>query len=319
MFQGLIPNRFVEKGEHPDYNTVDATLWFANAIYKTLQVEWQDDFAREMSKVLENVYDWHVRGTLFGIKVDGSDGLLSQGADGVQLTWMDAKVGDWVVTPRHGKPVEINALWINALRVLEWLSETLEKAGFGKELAHKASFYRKEAERAASSFELKFWHENLGHYLDTVDPDDATMRPNQVIAMAVPFTPVDPNHAKRALGAVERELLTPVGLRSLGQKEPGYKGKYVGPLPELDAAYHQGTVWPWLMGSYVTATVRFTGDRKEGKKLLRYAKDMLSEYGLGGIAEVYDGDLPQSPGGCPYQAWSLAEFLRAWSEDVQGD
>jgi len=319
MYQGLIPNRFVESGERPDYNTVDATLWFANAIYKTLEAEWADEFALDMIQVLESVFDWHLRGTLFGIGVDPFDGLLTQGVEGAQLTWMDAKVGDWVVTPRHGKPVEINALWINLLRVLEWLTANLEAAGHLQASARPSDFYKQEAELATSSFNLKFWHEGLGHFLDTVDPDDASLRPNQVIAMALPFSPVTPEHAKRALGVVARELLTPVGLRTLGPNEPGYKGKYVGTLPELDAAYHQGTAWPWLLGSYATALVKFSNDRNEAKKVLRNAKHMLTEYGLGGLAEVYDGDEPQSPGGCPWQAWSVAEVLRAWVEDVQGD
>ncbi len=272
-----------------------------------------------MAVVLESIYDWHKKGTLFGIKVDDADGLLTQGQDGVQLTWMDAKIGDWVVTPRHGKPVEINALWINALRILEWLTAKLDRAGHAKKLERTSKQYGAEADLAANSFELKFWHEGLGHYLDTVDPDDATLRPNQVIAMAVPFSPVNPDHAKLALGVVARELLTPVGLRTLGREEPGYKGKYVGSLPELDAAYHQGTAWPWLLGSYATALVRYAKGRKEAKTVLRNAKEMLNEYGLGGLAEVYDGDEPQGPGGCPWQAWSVAEFLRAWTEDVQGD
>lgn len=319
MYQGLIPNRFVEQGERPDYNTVDATLWYGNAIYKTLAAEWNDDFAVEMVSVLESVYNWHSKGTLFGICVDQNDGLLTQGIEGAQLTWMDAKVGDWVVTPRHGKPVEINALWINLLRVLEWLTSNLEAVGRGELCSRNSAHYNQEAELAASSFNLKFWHEGLGHFLDTVDPDDASLRPNQVIAMALPFSPVNPDHAKRALAVVARELLTPVGLRTLGPSAPGYKGKYVGPLPELDAAYHQGTAWPWLLGSYATAIVKFCDDRAEAKKVLRNAKHMLSEYGLGGLAEVYDGDEPQSPGGCPWQAWSVAEFLRAWMEDIQGD
>ena len=319
MFQGLIPNRFVEQGEHPDYNTVDATLWFANAIYKTLQEEWDHDFAVEMLRALESVYSWHHEGTLFGICIDPEDGLLTQGEDGVQLTWMDAKIGNWVVTPRRGKPVEINALWVNLLRVLAWLHKNFEAAQVVVDSKFDSNHYSSEADLASSSFELKFWHDALGFYMDTVEPDDPTLRPNQVIAMALPFSPVDPSHAKIALGVVSRELLTPVGLRTLGRNEPGYKGKFSGSLPELDAAYHQGTVWPWLLGSYVTATVRYTGDKKQAKKLLRNAKDMLLEYGLGGIAEVYDGDLPQSPGGCPWQAWSVAEILRAWVEDIQGD
>jgi len=316
MRQGLIPNRFVEKGEKPDYNTVDATLWFANAVYKTLQAQWDQSFAEQMLRALEEVYDWHVKGTQFGIGVDPSDGLLRQGEPGVQLTWMDAKVGDWVVTPRHGKPVEINGLWINLLRILEWLSGRMEGT---VPLRFTSERYREDAERAEASFDRKFWHEVRGHYLDTVDPMDASLRPNQLIAMAVPFSPVRPERARQALGVITRELLTPNGLRTLGPKEPGYRGRFRGSLPELDAAYHQGTVWPWLLGPYVTALVKFTNDRQEAKRVLRNAKSMLEDYGLGGIPEVYDGDEPQSPGGCPWQAWSVGEVLRAWMEDVGGD
>jgi glycogen debranching enzyme len=315
--QGLIPNRFVETGEQPDYNTVDATLWFANAIYKTLTAEWDAAFADRMMRTLEDVYEWHVRGTLYGIRVDPEDGLLTQGEPGVQLTWMDAKVGDWVVTPRHGKPVEINGLWINALRVMAWLGGRLAEEGF--ELKTPAEIYSDAAARAEAGFNRKFWHEGRGHFLDTIDPTDASLRPNQLIPMALPLCSVDPDRAKRALSIVARELLTPNGIRTLGPDEPGYRGKYTGPMAELDAAYHQGTAWPWLLGPYVTALVRYTGDRREAKVILRNAKSMMEEYGLGGIAEVYDGDGPQNPGGCPWQAWSVAEVLRAWIEDVGGD
>ena len=310
LWRGLIPNRFVEVGERPDYNTVDATLWFANAVYKTLEAAWNEEFARQMLPVLEEIHDWHLRGTAFGIGVDPDDGLLRQGEPGVQLTWMDAKVGDWVVTPRHGKPVEINGLWINALRVMEWLASRLGRPSEG---------YAAAAKQAEESFERKFWHELRGHYLDTVDPMDASLRPNQLIPMALPFPCVDPERAKRALECISKELLTPNGLRTLGPAEPGYRGRFVGSLPELDAAYHQGTVWPWLLGPYITALVRFTGDRAEAKRILRNARHMLEDAGLGGISEVYDGDEPQRPGGCPWQAWSLAEVLRAWCEDVGGE
>lgn len=313
MYQGLIPNRFVEQGETPDYNTVDATLWFANAIYKTLVAEWEPKFAKVMLEHLVEVFDWHQKGTLFGIRVDPTDGLLTQGEAGAQLTWMDAKVGDWVVTPRHGKPVEINGLWINALRCMEWIADKAPKSGAKKEVFGKA------AEKAEASFEPKFWHEVRGHYLDTADPADASLRPNQLIPMALPFRALDPDHAVRALGVISRELLTPAGIRTLGPDEPGYKGRYKGPLPELDAAYHQGTAWPWLLGPYATAVVRYLKDTREAKRVLRAAKTMMTEYGLGGVAEVYDGDEPQSPGGCPWQAWSVAEILRAWVEDVGGD
>ncbi len=306
---GLIPNRFTESGG-ADYNTADASLWFVNAVYKTLEAEWNEEFAKTIYPKLQGLLEAHQRGTRFGIHVDPADGLLSQGQEGVQLTWMDAKIGDWVVTPRHGKPVEINGLWINALRVLEWLC--------GK-LGQDAKPYAKAATVAEKSFAEKFWHEGRLHYLDTVDPMDATLRPNQVIAMALPFASAKGEHALQALRTVEQLLFTPYGLRSLGPDEPGYRGRYKGHLPDLDAAYHQGTVWPWLLGPYCTALVRLRGDKAEAKRILKNARTMLAEHGLGGIAEVYDGDEPQDPGGCPWQAWSVAEILRSWVEDAGGD
>lgn len=310
MRRGLIPNRFVESGEAPDYNTVDATLWFVNAVYRTLDAEWDLDFAESLAPSLLQVFECHMKGTVFGIGVDPEDGLLKQGEPGVQLTWMDAKVGDWVVTPRHGKPVEISALWINALRAIEWIFTRLERP---------TKRFARAALKAEECFETKFWQPGLKHYLDTADPADATLRPNQVIAMALPFSPVDPDHARQALETVTRDLLTPNGLRTLGPEESGYRGRFEGSMSERDAAYHQGTVWPWLLGPYVTALVRYTGDRQEGKRILREARRMLTDYGIGGIAEVYDGDEPQTPGGCPWQAWSIAEILRSWVEDCKGD
>lgn len=306
-FQGLIPNRFPDEGESADYNTVDATLWFANAIYKTLQTEWDADFAESMLHSLREIYTWHKIGTHYGIRMDPGDGLLTQGAKGVQLTWMDAKVGDWVVTPRHGKPVEINALWINMLRILEWLC---------RQCGEDDTEFREAAVRAESAFEAKFFHEGRGHYVDTVDPLDVSLRPNQLIAMALPFGPASGEKAKRALAKVREELYTPKGIRTLGPHEPGYRGRYEGPLPQMDASYHQGTAWPWLLGSYATALVKIDGDRSGAKEVLEVATQMLEEYGIGGIAEVYDGDAPQRANGCPWQAWSTAEILRAWIEDV---
>lgn len=308
MHQGLIPNRFVEEGEKPEYNTVDATLWCANAIYRILEKDWDETFATTCYAALADMVEWHQKGTLYGIKMD-SDGLLTQGAEGVQLTWMDAKVGDWVVTPRYGKPVEINGLWVNSLRILDWM---------GGKLGKKKNPYAALADKATKSFEEKFWKESIGHYMDTVEPDDASLRPNQVLAMSVPFSPCDPERCRRALQKVSLELLTPVGLRTLAASDSNYRGKFKGPIRELDAAYHQGTVWPWLMGPYVTALVRYTDDKAEARRLLKHGKELLTEYGVGGIAEVYDGDEPREPGGCPWQAWSLAEWLRAWVEDVEG-
>ncbi|MFM9874643.1 MAG: amylo-alpha-1,6-glucosidase [Fimbriimonadaceae bacterium] len=305
MRQGLIPNRFVDKGETPDYNTVDASLWFGNAIYLTLQKEWDEVFARRALGWLAEIIEWHRKGTRYGIKVDPVDGLISQGEPGVQLTWMDAKVGDWVVTPRHGKPIEVNGLWVNLLRVAEYLAT---------KLGASADAYSEIADQAEVSMRSKFWHPRIGHYLDTVEPDDASLRPNQLIAMSLPFAPLTGDEAIMALGKIERELLTPMGLRTLGPKESSYVGRFEGALNKRDAAYHQGTVWPWLLGPYVSAVMRVTGDKKRAQAALTYIVTTLDNYGIDGIAEVYDGDAPQYPGGCPWQAWSVGEVLRAWQE-----
>ncbi|MBS1708272.1 MAG: glycogen debranching enzyme family protein [Armatimonadetes bacterium] len=306
MRQGLIPNRFVEQGETPEYNTVDATLWFANAIYLTLKADWDEAFAGLSLGWLRDILKWHLAGTRYGIAVDPADGLVTQGEPGVQLTWMDAKVKDWVVTPRHGKPVEINGLWINFLRASQWVAERLAQDG---------SAFVEAAQSAEANFEAKFWHEGRGHYLDTVDPADASLRPNQVLALALEFTACDPEHAKRALAKCREKLLVPVGLRTLAPDEAGYQGRFEGPMAQRDAAYHQGTAWPWLLGSYATATVKWTGDKEHARQALARVEPMLKEYGLGGIAEVYDGDAPHRPGGCPWQAWSTGELLRAIAQD----
>jgi predicted glycogen debranching enzyme len=303
MRDGLIPNHFVDRESEPEYNTADATLWYANAIHETLAAEWDQEFAEEALSKLQDVYDFHVSGTRYGIRVDPNDGLLTQGADGVQLTWMDAKIGDWVVTPRHGKPVEVNGLWVNALRIMEQLA---------KRLGRPAEMFTELADRAERSFDQKFWSESLGHYLDCAEPDDASFRPNQLIAMSLPYGPATGEHARRALDRITKELLTPVGLRTLGPNEPQYKGAFRGPLAELDAAYHQGTVWPWLIGPYVFAALRLGVAPSELKALLKPFRQTLTECGLGGISEVYDGDEPRAPGGCPFQAWNVAEVLRAW-------
>lgn len=299
---GLIPNRFGEAGG-ADYNTVDATLWFMNAAYLTLQAEWELAFAHVMMDSFEEIYEAHVQGTLFGIQVDPADGLLTQGEEGLQLTWMDAKIGDWVVTPRHGKPVEINGLWINALAAMVWLAGRLDR---------DCSACSESLALAEANFEAKFWHEGRGHFADTVDPLDLSLRPNQVIALSLPFTRIADGRALRALSAVRENLKTPVGLRTLAPSEPGYCGSFSGKLDELDAAYHRGTVWPWLTGPYVAALLKYGCDRREAEEMVASAEQMLEHRGLGGIAEVYDGDPPHSPGGCPWQAWSVAEYLRGY-------
>lgn len=302
MEKGLIPNRFVEDRVAPDYNTVDATLWFANAIWKTLETEWDEPFAREMLVKLEEMIDWHRVGTKFGIIVDPTDGLLTQGETGWQLTWMDAKIGDWVVTPRHGKPVEINGLWINALRITEALSQRLGRDG---------TAYGDLAAQAELSFDRSFWCEANGWYFDTIDPNDAQLRPNQLIAMGLPFGPAVGLRAVQALNAVEQQLLTPYGLRTLGPEEIHYRGRFEGGMHDLDSAYHQGTVWPWLFGPYVDAVLKLTGDVGRAERALAEVDSMLADCGMGGVAEVYDGDAPQRPNGCPWQAWSVAEIVRA--------
>lgn len=296
---GLIPNRFVENGEEPEYNTVDASLWFAHAVYRTLDADWNETFAREMLAVLSSVIECHRIGTQFGIRMDG-DGLITQGEDGVQLTWMDAKIGDWVVTPRHGKPVEINGLWIQALRTAAWLAQQL-----GEE-----DPYSELAERACASFERTFWSEHHGWFFDTADPFDAQLRPNQLIALAMPLGPKCAGLAERALRACEEHLITPHGVRTLAPFETHYHGRFEGPVHELDAAYHQGTAWPWLLGIYAQACLQVRG-QFDSEIIEGWLSDLLIN---DGIAEVYDGDEPQRPGGCPWQAWSVATIIDALGE-----
>lgn len=303
MIQGLIPNRFVDQGEEPDTNTVDATLWFAHAIHQTLEAAWDDAFAADALGWLKESCQWHHEGTLFGIKVDEEDGLLSQGAEGVQLTWMDVKIDDWVVTPRLGKPVEINALWINFLRVIEWLCSRLDEDGL---------VYRLAAEKAESNFSSAFWRDSLGWFLDTACPDDGSLRPNQVIAMSLPFSPVARGKAVKALSAVRDQLWTPKGLRTLAPGSMDYCPHFEGDMKARDAAYHQGTVWPWLTGAYVSALIKHGLPNDWVLEALAGVEAMMVDQGLGGIAEVYDAEMPQRAQGCPWQAWSTAEIARAF-------
>jgi predicted glycogen debranching enzyme len=307
---GLIPNVFSEVGGGAHYNTADATLWFVNAVYLTLQSGWDEAFAREMAPVLMTIFEHHLAGTRYGIGVDPTDGLLRQGEPGAQLTWMDAKIGDWVVTPRHGKAVEINALWINALHCMAWIRGRLDLGAEVESLA---------ASQAAEAFESKFWCEELGYFLDTVDPIELSLRPNQLIALSLSFPAARGDRARRALGEVEKHLLTPKGLRTLDPRHPSYQGRFEGSMADRDAAYHQGTVWPWLLGPYASATMRVDGDSVRAKAALEGMVAMLADVGLGGISEVYDGDAPHRGGGCPWQAWSVAEALRAWTEVLEVD
>ena len=314
--RGMIPNRFPDAGEAPEYNTVDATLWFFEAIRALLKYTNDYEFVRvNLYDVLVSIIDWHMRGTRYSIHVD-VDGLLASGEAGVQLTWMDAKVGDWVVTPRHGKAVEIQALWYNALSVIEHL------AGEFRDEARR-KLYEEMAAQARHSFAPLFWNEEAGCLYDVVSEDgrDPSIRPNQVFAVSLPFTMLSDERAKRVMEVVERDLLTPYGLRSLAPSDPQYRATYEGDALSRDGAYHQGTVWAWLMGPFITAYVKVHGRaawaRERAALWLAPFREHLNEAGLGQVSEIFDGDAPHRPRGCIAQAWSVAELLRAASEEVK--
>ena len=291
---GLIPNLFPEGESRGLYHTADATLWFFHAIDRYLRISKDQTLLRDLLPVLRDIIEHHLRGTLFGIGVDPADGLLRQGAEGYQLTWMDAKVDGWVVTPRRGKAVELNALFYNALcNLSRWLGGDARLDG--------------HAARLRESFNRRFYNEERGHLYDVLDPDDASLRPNQLLAISLPNPVLDQARWARVLEKVGAELLTPVGLRSLGPREPDYKPRYSGDLRTRDAAYHQGTVWGWLMGPFVDAW-RKVHPADDGLALLQGFP--LGEYGLGSVAEIFDAEPPFTPRGCIAQAWSVAELLR---------
>jgi predicted glycogen debranching enzyme len=309
-----LPNRFPDAGETPEYNTVDATLWYFEAARSLLQHTADYEFVRQnLYDVLKDIIDWHIKGTRYQIRVD-DDGLLHSGESGVQLTWMDAKVGDWVVTPRHGKPVEIQALWYNALRVMEHL------AGKFDDVSAKQQ-YGAMADKARASFNEMFWNEQAGCLYDVVNgaDRDASIRPNQVMAISLANSMLSKERAASILRVVERELLTPRGLRTLSPADPNYIGRYEGGPSSRDGAYHQGTVWPWLMGPYISAYFKTFGDqagRDFATQWIESFQTHLHEACLGQISEIFDGDAPHTPRGCVAQAWSVSELLRALVEDV---
>jgi predicted glycogen debranching enzyme len=315
--QGLLPNRFPDAGEPPEYNTVDATLWMFHAIHEFLRYTRDYDFVRtELYQPLVDILAWHERGTRHGIKL-ASDGLLQAGEPGVQLTWMDAKIGDWVVTPRIGKPVEIQALWYNALRLMEHLA-----TGFGDH--DRAAHFNILAERTRERFTQVFWNEATGCLNDVVSDagNDSSIRPNQIFAVSLPYSLLPPDKALRVVDVVEWELLTPFGLRTLSRHDPNYHGHYGGDPRSRDSAYHQGTVWPWLLGPFLTAYVRVHGSsaeaRDRARRFLEPLRGHLCQAGLGQISEIFDGDPPHHPAGCIAQAWSVAEVLRTYVEDALG-
>ncbi|MGQ9823477.1 MAG: amylo-alpha-1,6-glucosidase [Desulfotomaculales bacterium] len=308
---GLVPNMFPDRQEEPLYNTVDASLWFFLAVYKYLQYTGDFEFVREIYPVLKEIIACYREGTLYGIKMDG-DGLIKAGSPGVQLTWMDAKVGDFVVTPRQGKAVEINALWYNALSVFRGLSVRFVGSPVVDELLAKVK----------ESFLNKFWYQEGGYLYDVVNEEtkDSALRPNQIFALSLPFGMLDQEKAKKVLGLVWNVLYATYGLRTLAPGQPGYRGVYAGNSLERDLAYHQGTVWSWLTGPFVTALRRVYNysrrSRIQAARIIAPFRAHLERCGVGFVSEIFDGDEPVKPRGCIAQAWGVAELLRAYAEDV---
>ena len=311
---GLIPNMFPDGSSEGLYHTADATLWFFHAVERYRLATGNDDLVMELLPVMQSIIDAHAKGTLFGIGMDPADGLIRQGAEGYQLTWMDAKVDGWVVTPRRGKAVEINALWYNALCLIAGWTEHARGAD-------EAATYRAMVARARESFNARFWNADAGYLFDVVDGehgDSAECRPNQIIAISLDNPVLDRARWKSVIDVVEARLLTPVGLRSLAPGDPNYKAKYFGDLRARDAAYHQGTVWGWLIGPWVDAWLKMHPEDHAGAR--RYLDGLvthLGAYGIGSIAEVFDATEPYTPRGCIAQAWSVAEVLRCWEKTAE--
>ncbi|KAB2904781.1 MAG: glycogen debranching protein [Anaerolineae bacterium] len=306
---GMLPNRFPDTDISPEYNTADATLWYFVAIYEYFQAQPQDkELAGELYPTLARIIEWHKRGTRYHIAVDKTDHLLKQGEPQLQLTWMDVKVDNVVVTPRHGKAVEINALWYNALRIMGRLSRFLDK-----DPAH----FLAQAEMVKDSFRKKFWYADGGYLYDVVDTptgNDSTLRPNQLFAVSLPFQLLEGDQARSVVDVCADHLLGSYGLRSLSPDSPDYKGTYGGDVKKRDHAYHQGTLWAWLMGAFVTAHWRVYQDAQQAMNYLKPFADHMRDEGLGSIGEIFDGNAPHAPRGCPFQAWSVAEVLRCYRE-----
>jgi len=313
--QGMVPNRFPDATDTPEYNTVDASLWFIISIFHFLRYTKDFDFVREnLWDTMKEIVLHYQNGTRYQIHMD-LDGLIYAGQPGVQLTWMDSKIGDWVVTPRIGKPVEIQALWYNVLRIMDQLG-----ARFGEKDGAKK--WAGLAEKVWSSINRLFWFEEGGYLYDVVNGDerDASLRPNQILAISLPFECLTPDRATRVITILEERLLTPFGLRTLDPRDPRYAPHYKGDPRARDMAYHQGTVWPWLMGPFLTAYQKVHGKSPRVQSHLRAHLALLLthlwEAGLGTISEIFDGDMPHEPRGCIAQAWSVAEVLRVLREDL---
>ena len=311
---GLIPNLFPEGQQEGLYHTADATLWFFHALHRYVALTGDRTTLRLIIPKLLEIVDCHLKGTRFGIGVDAADGLLRQGQQGYQLTWMDAKVGDWVVTPRRGKAVEINALWYNALCLLEtWVREEMSE--------RDARPFGEAAARVRQSFNRRFWYEEGGYLYDVLDADggdDASCRPNQVFAIALDCPVLDRSRWQAVMDVVTERLLTPVGLRSLAPGSAEYKPKYYGDLRARDAAYHQGTVWAWLIGPYIDAWLKLhPEDALQARRFLEGFEPHLNQQCIGSISEIFDAEAPYTPRGCIAQAWSVAEVLRCWMKTAK--
>ena len=305
---GLIPNMFPEHDKNGLYHTADASLWFFHAVHRYVQKTQDRETLRNILPKLISIVDHHLAGTLFNIGVDPADGLLRQGEEGYQLTWMDAKVNDWVVTPRRGKAVELNALWYNALCLLaNWLEEEQDQ---------RAPSIRQHAQHARETFNQRFWNPVKGYLYDVIDgaeKHDDACRPNQILAIALDHPILDEKYWKPVVDTVKTQLLTPLGLRSLSPEHPDYKQNYDGDLFTRDAAYHQGTVWAWLIGPYIDALVKtYPDERKNIRRLLGEFETHMNEAGIGTISEIFDAEPPYTARGCIAQAWSVAEVLRCW-------
>lgn len=313
--QGMLPNDFPDIEDEPEYNSADATLWFFIAIYKYLHYTKDEKFIqKEMMPVLKDIIDWHIKGTRFNIHVD-KDGLLYAGEPGIELTWMEAKDGNKIVTPREGKAVEVNALWYNALLIY---AELLGKF----ETSSAANEFERRAEMVKRKFEELFWSQELGYLYDCIKGDrkDASLRPNQLFALSLPYPLVSGTKAKQIFRIITEKLYTPFGLRTLSPDDPNYEGEYSGDQSERLNAYHQGTVWSWLLGPFITVMVRFYGEkgRERAGNIIRNFLSHLSAAGVGSISEIFDGDAPHTPRGGIAQAWAVGEVLRAYIEDVIG-
>jgi predicted glycogen debranching enzyme len=307
--RGMLPNCFPDHGAAPEYNTADATLWLYHALDDYLAAHRDPDLVRDLFPTLMTIIHAHVEGTRYGIHVDPNDGLLRAGEPGIQLTWMDAKHGDRVFTPRIGKPVEINALWLNALDVAARLAGRVGNAGEKRHCENLLS-------RAGAGF-ARFWNAELGCLFDVIDVDggvsvDASVRPNQIFAVSLPYAALPEAKMRAVVESCARELLTSYGLRSLSPQDPKYLGAYQGDPWQRDAAYHQGTVWSWLLGPFARAHYRVYGDALRAQSFLAPIAQHLAAACVGSVSEIFDGDAPHIARGCFAQAWSVAEILRSW-------